>query len=366
MANNSVAYGFIGLADLFAQRVAEIGTARIYDAITESLAEYSKIADGILAGWSQRTTVAQEQIELPGTGTLQPLDEWGNPLPVKPSGSYQVAYPIQGAGTAFGDNRISRALITVEETNRLLMDAMQRDKDWLIRHALAALFTNTTWTYNDKAAGGGYKGLGDITIQPLANGDSVTYGRVAGGAPATDTHYLAQAAAISDTDNPFPTIATELNEHPSNRGPLVAYVASNLTTGAGNLTELVEVGDPDIMLGANSDTIAAAAETVLGPGKEVIGKTKSGVWVVEMPAIPSDYMLVVATGADQVLRQREWPAAELQGFFTEMHSPDGNLEITRLLRYCGFGVRNRVGALVMRIGNGTYAIPSGYTAPLPV
>ena len=39
-------------------------------------------------------------------GTLQPLDEWGNPLPVKDEGVYDVAFPIQGGGTAWGDNRV--------------------------------------------------------------------------------------------------------------------------------------------------------------------------------------------------------------------------------------------------------------------
>ena len=363
---NSVPYGFVGIQDLYAQRVQVAGPERIWQAIADSVEEYTRVANAIVGVWSEPTMIAQEQVELPGSGTLQPLDEWGNPLPVQPSGYYQVAYPIQGGGTAFGDNRVTRAVMTVEEVARLTMDAMQRDKDWLIRHAMAALFTNTTWTYVDKIGANGTKGLGSITIQPLANGDTVTYARKGALTPATDTHYLAQAQAVADATNPFPTIKAELDEHPSNSGPIVAYIPSDMTSAVAALTEFVEVTDPDIRYGADSDILAANGEAMIGPGKEVLGKTKSGVWIVEAPIVPSTYIMAFSTGGGAPLRMRQYPAPELQGLFLEQHSPDGNRQETRLIRYAGFGVRNRVAAAVMRIGNSSYAIPSGYTAPLPV
>lgn len=366
MPNNTVAYGFTGLADLFAQRVVEVGYPRIYTAITDTLAEYNRITGSILSTWVARTTVAQEQIELANEGTLQPVDEWGIPLPVQVSGSYKVAYPIQGGGTAFGDNRISRAMMTVEEANRYTLDSLKRDADWLMRHALAALLDNTTWTFNDKIGPNGTKGLGDITIQPLANGDAVTYLR-RGGASSADNHYYAQAAGIADATNPFPTLRAELVEHPRNRGPLVSYVASSLAASIGALTEFVEASDPDVRYGANSDTLEANRAEILGPGVEVLGKTKtSNMWVVEMPNLPSGYMISVATGAGPALRMREYPAPELQGFFPETFSPDGNKVLRSFLRYAGFGVSDRTAMVVSYIGNAAYQIPSGYETPLPV
>jgi len=223
---NTVAYGFTGLQSLFTSRVSEVGVNRVWTAVQESADEYSRQVSGIMATMVERTTQAQEQVELPSSGTLQPLDEWGNPVPVKPAGNYQVAYPIQGGGTAWGTNRITRQLLTVEEANRFTLDAMRRDSDWMIRHILASLFDNVTWTFNDKVGPNGAKGLGDITIQPLANGDTVTYVRRTGDA-ATDDHYLGQANAISDSDDPFPTIKTELSEHPSNSGPYVCYTPTS-------------------------------------------------------------------------------------------------------------------------------------------
>lgn len=370
MANNAVAYGFLGIQDLFSQRVQAAGPQRIYTAITESLAEYTRITNNIMGSWIETTEIAQEQYELPAGGTLQPLDEWGNPLPVQPSGNYQVGYPIQGGGTAFGTNRITRAMLTVDEANRLTVNAMMQDKDWILRHALAALLTNTAWTYNDKLGPGGYKGLGNISIQPLANNDSVTYVRVGTGLAATDNHYVAQAANISDAANPFMNIRNLLIEHPSNSGPFVCYLASNLLTQVQALTEFIENPRDNVIYSANANQLDLAGvdmATILGPGKEILGKTKSSnIWLVDTPILPSGYAVTIALGSAPVLKMREYPAPELKGFFGEMHSDDGNQLLSRFIRYAGFGVANRVAAVVLQVGNASYQIPSAYTAPLAV
>src|SRR5689334_2929568 len=104
-------FGLLKTSDLYTQRVTTVGIGRVFDAVRSHAAEYTRIVLAMMAEIAERTTTAQEQIELPGDGTLQPLDEDGNPLPVLPSGNYQVAYPIQGAGTAWGTNRISRELM---------------------------------------------------------------------------------------------------------------------------------------------------------------------------------------------------------------------------------------------------------------
>lgn len=360
-------YGFADLQHLYNTRIVDAGPTRVWTAIQESLTEYNRVVDALMTGFVQRTTIAQEQVELPGDGTLQPLSEHGNPLPVLPSGNYQVGYPIQGAGTAWGDNRVSRALMTVEEADRNTADAMRRDMDWMRRHIMAALLDNASWTFNDKVGPNGSRGLGDITVQPLANNDSVVYMR-RGGALAADNHYLAQAAAIDDANNPFPGLRAELIEHPSNAGPFIAYVPSNLIAAAAALTEFVEADDPDIRYGADNDTLSAMRADILGPGDEVIGKTKSSnMWIVEWGALPSDYIIAVASGAaSPALRMREYSAPELQGFFPERADVDGNHLVTRMLRYAGFGVSNRVAAAVLRVGNASYAIPAGFDAPLPV
>ena len=332
----------------------------IYDAIRESAAEHTRQINGLMASFVERTTGHKERFYLPGAGTLQPLDEWGNPLVVREAGYYDVAYPIQGGGTAWGDNRVTRALMTVEEANRQMIESQRRDADWLRRHILASVFDPTAWTFDDTE-------FGNLTIQPLAiTSDGVTYGRV-GGSASTDEHYLAQAGAIADDANPFDDIYDELMEHPSNSGgPVVTYVPTNLTSTIEGLTAFNEVSDPDVIKGIASDRLdEGSIEAIRGFGDEVLGKVNKN-WIVEWRALPDNYMLAHARGGGPVVKMREYGAPELQGFFPERFSPDGNLQETRMIRYAGFGVANRIAAVAYRIGNGSYAVPTGYDTPLSV
>lgn len=125
MANTND-YGVWGLAHLNAQKVATLGVTRVWDEVLTVAQEYNRVNDALLSEWVVRTTEALEQVELTGSGTLQPIDEYGNPLPVRPSGSYQVGYPIQGGATAWGDNRVTRALMTGRDVERNTFDAMRR------------------------------------------------------------------------------------------------------------------------------------------------------------------------------------------------------------------------------------------------
>lgn len=354
---NSAAYGFVGLKDQFANRITVVGVETVTTAIEESIAEYQREQAALLQIFVQKVTFAKKRYKLPSGTTLQPLDQWGNPLPKQPSGNYEVALPIQGGGTAWGDNRVTRAKMTVDDANEFTWMVMTDDMDWVVRHVLAAIFTNTTWTYEDPN-----DEIGDLTIQPLANGDSVVYTRK-GGSSSADDHYLAQASSIDDSNNPFPTIKNELMEHPSNKGDIVSYVPTNLVDDIKALTNFIPVEDIDVTPGIGSDTLNRVIDQ--GVGDEVLGKV-DGVWVVEWKRLPDNYIVSFATGADPVVGMREYEEPELQGLFPEFQNVDGNRQLYKFIRYAGFGILNRVGACVMRIGNGSYAIPSGYTAPLAV
>jgi len=357
MANNQIAYGFMGLTEMFAERVTAVNMGLVTRAIEESQTEYNRQLSAIMATLASRVTLAQEKVEIPGSGTLQPLDEYGNPKPVPPLGNYTCGYPIQGGGTAWGTNRVTQALLTVGEANRATVDAQGKDLDWMRRHSLAAMLAAANWTFADAEAG-------NLTVVPLANGDTVTYPRVGGGVPAVDTHQLAQAAAISDTDPFFPTLYSELAEHPSNSGPYAAYIPTNLVSSVMGLTSFVTAPEIAIQPAVTQDQIVGNLAEVQRMGSRVLGYVKGYGYAIEWPALPDNYGIGIALGAEAPLAQREYAAAELQGLFSESHSPDGNRLENRFIRYCGFGGRNRVAAAVFRIGNGTYAVPTGFTPPL--
>lgn len=364
-----VKYGIIGAADVQDELITTVGVGSIMSDIQGATLEYNRQMDVLLSAWAERTTQHQMRVYLPSSATLQPLDDFGNPMPVQEDGYYDIALPIYGAGTAWGDNRVSRALMTVSQAGRQTSNALRADADWIRRHLLAAVFTNTTRTYSDDT-------YGNLTVQPLANGTSGETYLKKDGTSATDNHYLAQANSIGDgADNPFQTIYQELDEHTGNTGPYVAYVASDLVSDISALAALIDPDDPTLItsdtttrlrIGLNPDISEynQPSEITLF-GQRYIGRV-NGVHIVEWSSLPSGYLIAHSVGAGSFMGMREYPAQQLQGLFTEMADIDGNTMVNRFLRYAGFGAMNRVAALVMRIGNGSYAIPSGYTAPLKV
>lgn len=367
MANNVQVYGFETLVDLYAQRVVTINVQTIQQAISAALQFSTQQVEKMLSELVTMTTDHQIRYQLPGGGTLQPLDERGNPLPVVPGSVYDVAFPIQRAGTAWGADHITYAKMTVEDVARMTMDAMLKDKDWMIRHMLAALFTNTTYTYTDPA-------YGALTVQPLANSDAVTYVRT-DGTVATNTHYLAQAAAIDDSHDPYSAIYTELAHHPGNSGPFVAYIPTNLVATTQALSAFAEIRFSNEIYSTTNPVMSAPVQDMnanayaldvnnVGLGTRLLG-TVDGMLIVEWSRLPNNYIIAHARSANDVLGMRQEPEPELQGFYPSYFTPDGNTQEIRMRRNAGFGVRNRIGVVVDYVGvSGTYAIPSGYTAPL--
>lgn len=351
---NSIAYGFIGVRDLFPTKVSA-NPDLIQTAIEDSIAEYQRQLDEMLNILVQTTTKSSWKYALPGSTTLQPLDQWGNPLPVKPSGNYAVGLPLQSAGIAWGDNRESRAKMTVERANELTLMVQGADMDWIARHILAALFTDSSWTFVSEEED-------DVTVQPLANGDAVKY-VMRGGRAETDNHYSAQAAGIDNSNNPYPILYTELNEHPSNSGPFVSYIATDLVEDTEALSTFIPVATPDVRVGIGNDTIVGQLSE--GFGDRVLGKV-GDMWIVEWGRLPDGYILALAQGAEPTVGWREEAEAELQGLIEEFQNVDGNRQLHKFIRKAGFGVLNRVAAAIRLIGAGGYAVPDDYEAPLAI
>lgn len=356
MANNNTAYGFTKFSHLGSERLTDRDTAEVFTAIEESAAEHTKVLNEMLSSFVERTTLHQTRFKLPGSYELQPLTPSGVPLPVRPVGYFDVAFPIRDAGTAWADDRVARAMMTLQEANRLTLESLRADAAWMRRHILAAIFSNTTWDFVDPV-------FGTLTIQPLANTDGTLYPVVGGGTEDSE-HYLAQAAAIGDSDNPYDNIFAQLSKHPSNSGPFVAYIATDLVTATKALTNFIAVRDPDIEIGIGSDRITGTIDAIRGWGHEVLGKTDD-MWIVEQKNLPSTYIIGHAVGAGPAVAMREHPSASLQGLQVEAGVGNGNLKQTNMFRNAGFGVQNRVAVVVQRTGNGSYGIPSGFDTPIP-
>lgn len=352
----SILYGFHQLADVFDQRVTQVGLDVVNTAIQQAVTERNRQLNAMTDLFVTRTTEYSVRYQQFGRARSQPLDQNGRARPIKAAGSYTIAFPIQASGNAWGANYVTRQMMTVAEANEATRTLLDGDTEWVSDHILAALFANATWTFTDEQ-------YGDLTIQPLANGDGVTYALFTGAAQgATDTHQYAQAGAVADAANPFPAIYTELTEHPENSGNVVALCASNLIADIQGLATFVEIADPNIQLGANSSQLVGSL------GAQVPGTVKGyvdGVWIVDWPRIPSGYFIATTTGGQRPLAQREYPVASLQGFNLVGERDDHPFWEAQYARFTGFGAWNRVGAVAGLIGNASYSVPTNFTSPMP-
>jgi hypothetical protein len=344
------------LKDLVNKRVTEVGVNVVNAAITQSVAEHNRQMSAIMSLLAKPITDFKVTYRTPTAARLQALDEFGRARPIKTQGKYDVSFPIQSAGVAWGTTRIMREKMTVQEASDATAALISADIRWMRDHALAGLFANATWTFNDEEHG-------SLTIKGPANGDTDTY-LVQTGADVgtTDDHFKAQAAAIADGANsPFSADYSELTEHPENSGEVVALVASDLIASVGALTKYIPVADPNVQLASTQNQLVGNLGAAL-PGK-LIGYVDK-VWIAEWKAMPSGYYVMVSTGGEPPLGMRQHPEASLQGFNRVAERADHPFLESQWERHAGFGAWNRTGAVVRRIGNAAYAVPTNYASPM--
>jgi hypothetical protein len=338
--------------------VQEVNVDDITAAITQSVAEHNRQIDALVSLFAETTTDFKTRFRTPTVARLEAIDEHGRATPIRPSGQYDIELPLQRAASALGITYEAGIKLTVGELNEKVSTLIMADMRWMRDHILAALFTNTPWTFIDDEHG-------NLTIVGLANGDSTVYNVFAGADNGTtDNHYFAQLAAIDDANNPFRNLRDEIVEHPENGGQVLAIVPTNLIGDVEGLLNFEERPDPNILLGTGSDRLVGSLGVAV-PG-EIRGYLKGDqVWISEWRSMPSDYIIVVSTEGERPLRMRLHPEAQLQGFNVNGNRNDWPYFEEQWVRRAGFGGWNRVAAAVQQIGSGTYAIPTGYASPQP-
>lgn len=352
----TIAYGFYDLKEVMSQRVTTIGVEVVNRAIGETLAEHNRQVDALMSLFVMPTTDFKKRYRTATAARLQPLDEIGRARPIQQAGYYESAWPLQRAGTAWGATYEARVKMTVQEANDTINTLVNADARWMRDHILASLFANTSWTFTDDL-------WGSLTIKGLANADTDTYQIMAGtDVAATDTHYFAQAAAIDNSNDPFATIYTELAEHPENQGDVIALIPSGLKTAVEALSNFYPLTDTNLNFGSGVTTLSRELG-VQTPGM-LIGYHSEKVYIFEWKSMPANYIVALTTAGEKPLAMRQEPELVLQGFNPVAERQDHPFWEAQYLRKAGFGAWNRVGALVYRIGNASYAVPTNYTSPM--
>lgn len=354
-------YGILGIADGERVMLQSIGQRVVFDAANEYLASYNTeigAALGVFVG--QTTSDYKWRYKLPGGGMLQRRGGQAESAAVKPFGQWDVAFPLEEFGVQVAWTDVSFAYMTTQDLARTMDSVRIQDLNVLRYEMLRALFNSTARTFTDE-------NYGSLSIQPLANGDAVTYPPVLGSqSEATENHYLESnyaAASISNTNDPVVTVVNELQEHfgaPSGGGNIVTFVNNAHVGQLSALTDFVEVTDRFVTPG-NQTAVPSTLPQGL-PGR-IVGRHNAGAWIVEWRQMPANYVLGIDLDQEGPLVMRQDPADTglapgLQLVSTNQNYP---FQQSHFRRRFGVGVGNRLNGVVIELGTGgSYTVPSGF------
>lgn len=356
----SVIFGSLGVNDTDRVFNATVGQRAIYEAAANWIAARNAELDMAMALLVERTTSDHQlRYKLPGGGYLQRRGNQGRPGAVKAYGQWDVAFPLEDFGAQIVGNDVDRAYMTVAELDRHIQTVTIQNVNTVRYEMLKRLFNNVAATFADPL-------WGNLTVQPLANGDTVTYPPVLGSdTEATDDHYLQSgyaASAIDDSHNPYETIVAELEEHfgtPAGGDDIAVFINPAETPETKALTDFVSVADAGIQYGQDADL------AIMRPGMpgKLLGRIEGLCWVVEWRHVPANYQLGVHLGAEAPLVRRIDPADTGLGDGLQLVAEDEEYPFqSSFWRHrFGLGVGNRLNGVVMELGtDGSYGVPTAF------
>ncbi len=353
-------FGLAGMTASDHQFINTIGQSLTYELTQTYLALLNEDVMRAVSVFVQGTTEEhQQRYRLPGAGRMTERAEGVNGAAVRTVGSISVAFPLWDFSEQVAGTREDMAYMTAADYEAHVQGIINRYRTELRWRILNALLDSTTTTFADKRKG-------DLSIKPLANGDTDTYPPVSGStSEATDNHYLESgyaATAISDTNNPYRTIYDELIEHfgggTTGGDNLIVFINQAETPETEELTDFDPVEDRFIRSGDNRDVPTNLPNV---PGK-IIGRT-NGCWVSEWREMPASYMLGLHLEAPAPLKMRIDPSYTGLPSGLALVAQDDSYPIQSAEWNSRFGVAvaNRVNGVSLELGTGgTYTDPTAY------
>ena len=357
----SAIFGHLNVSDSEYVYNATQGQRVIYDAVLKYLETVNAELEKALSVFvDESTSDHKRRYKLPGGGTLQRRGPDGRYGSVKAYGQWDVAFSLEDFGAQVAGNDVDMAYMTVTDLDRHIQTVVTQNVGTVRYEMLKRILNNVQTTFVDDK-------WGSLSIEPLANGDTVTYPPVLGSeSEATDSHYLESnyaASAISDTNNPFATIRDELEEHfgtQTGGSSILVFVNNAQRAKIEALSDFDAVPFSYIRPGQDTDLpINLPAGT---PGS-LMG-TCSGVIIDEWRWIPANYMVGIHLDAPKPLIRRVDDPATGLGTGLQLVAEDeeypfkGSFWRNRF----GLGAGNRLNGVVLELGTGgTYSIPSGYS-----
>lgn len=351
-------FGHLGLADTDRVFNATAGQRAIYEVAAAHVAERNAALNAAMAVFIEETTSEhQRRYKLPGGGRLQRRGASSQTGAVKASGQWDVAFPLEDFGAQVAGDDVAMAYMTAAELSRHIDTVTAQNINTVRFEILKAMLNNTARTFTDEL-------WGSLTIQPLANDDTVVYPPVEGSeTEATEDHYLTLGnATISDSNDPFPLIIADLDHHfgrNAGNSNVVTFINTTNLAATRGLAGFVEVPDQFITPG---DDTAVPTGLPNVPGR-IVGRHAEGSWIVQWDWIPANYMLGVYMGAPAPLVKRTDPAdtglpTDLALVSTDQSYP---MEGSHWRHRFGVGAGNRLNGVAIEItADASYDIPAAY------
>lgn len=353
-------FGHLNVSDSDRVFNATVGQSVIYDAAMDYIDRVNADLEAAMSIFVERETEDYKlRYKLPGGGYLERRGADGRYGTGKAYGEWDVAFPLEDFGRQISGNDVDMAYMTIAELELHLQSIAQRNVNTVRWEILHRLFDNVQSSFTDPLHG-------SLSIEPLANGDTVTYPPVLGStSEATDDHYLESnyaATAISDSNNPYITIRDELEEHfgaPTGGSNIVVFIHTDEVPETEDLTDFDAVNDRFIQPGDDTDLPIGLPTSM--PGR-IVGRT-NGVWVVEWRWVGSGYMLGVHADAPKPLMKRRDPADTglPTGLNLVAEEEEFPFESGFWRHRFGVGAGNRLNGVAMELSDGgSYTIPTAY------
>lgn len=362
--STELVYGLHDLQNYRDRTLESVGIQVITSAVDVFQANYN----ATMNEWLGRVTRADpsynlqpvQRHELPTIPSMQTVTADGYADPAQSYPYYEAGIPLFRGEYARGYSYEADRLRTVDQLNADLRASMMADQNWLRLNALKALFYNANWTF--RSAEDDKRFPSTMTIMPLANGDTRLY-PFKNNTMATAQHYTAQANAIGDgADDPFQTIRDTLDRYLPSGGQYISFVPSGLVSSIRALSAFYPVQKTEFI--TRPTTEALVGEGIQARkmwGDEVIGEHDAGVTVVKWDMLPAGYILTIDMN-NPAIGVREHAEPTMRGLLNrEFVTKEGLERRFYWRRIAGMAVVNPIAAHIHRVGNGSYAVPTGFS-----
>jgi hypothetical protein len=364
------AQGYNAAADLVTQTIDGFDLNTLWAEYQTTLQIQNEARQRMVDLLTFSVTNPQERVPALSTGDFEEASEYGEPVGIRPT----VSYFVMGYDLKWYDLAARFTWKFLADAPRSQVDAIngmaiEADNRKIYTKVMNALFRNTNRLAD-------INGVQDVPVYSLYNNDgTVPPPYKTNTFLGTHTHYLTSGAATINSGD-----IDEMYEHVRHHGysgengythillcnAVETATIKTFRVATGSMWDFIPAtGQPGMFLPLNQQLLMQGGQVSnTFKGINRIGQY-GWVSIVEDDTIPAGYVVLVATGGPDNLGNpvgiREHANASLRGLrLVKGPNPDYPLIDSFYNRGFGTGIRQRGGAVVMKITAGAYSIPTAF------